>query len=82
MLNHLMAPNQFTGQARREARCGASGKRCNAAGGLIWPTEGRVFAPAGRCYGPLVVTQTTAWTVPGQQTRKPGQVIQHKQNPL
>jgi len=82
MLDHLMEPNQFTGQARRAARCGASGKCRNAAGGLIWPTEGRVFASAGRRYGPLVVTQTTAWTVPGQQTRKPGQMIQHKQTPL
>ena len=25
-----------------------SGKLCNDAGGLIWPTEGRLFAPAGR----------------------------------
>ncbi len=33
------------GKARRAARCGASGKRRNAAGGLIWPTEGRVVLP-------------------------------------
>ena len=35
------------GEARRAARCGASGKRHNAAGGLIWTTEGRVALPRG-----------------------------------
>jgi hypothetical protein len=44
------------GAARREARCGASGKRRNAADGLIWPAAGRVFASAGLRYGPLVDT--------------------------
>ena len=37
----------LTGKARRAARCGASGKRRNAAGGLIWPTEGRVVLTRG-----------------------------------
>jgi hypothetical protein len=32
-----------TGKARRAARCGASGKRRNAAGGPICPTEGRLL---------------------------------------
>ncbi len=36
-----------TGKAGRAARCGASGKRRNAAGGLIWPTKGRVVLPRG-----------------------------------
>ena len=76
------------GQARREARCGSSGKRRNGEArlaksssgrfpglndGLIWPTEGRVFAPAGRRYGPLVDGKSTAGPVPCQQTRNPGQ---------
>ena len=61
------------GQARRAARCGASGKRRNAADGLIRPTEGRVFAPAGRVAAPLWTVQSTARTAPCQQTQKPGQ---------
>ncbi len=32
---------QVAGKACRAARCGASGKRQNVAGGPIWPTEGR-----------------------------------------
>ena len=43
--------------------------------GLIWPTEGRVFAPAELRCGPLVVGQTKARPAPRQQTRKSGQVI-------
>jgi hypothetical protein len=31
------------GKARREARCGASGKRRNADDGPIWRTEGSGF---------------------------------------
>ncbi len=38
---------RVAGKERRAARCGASGKRRNAAGGLIWPTEGRVDLPHG-----------------------------------
>ena len=37
----------YSGKARRAARCGASGKRRNAVGGLIWPTKGRVDLPRG-----------------------------------
>jgi hypothetical protein len=37
-----------TGKARRAARCGASGKRRNAAGGPICPTEGRLLLRRGR----------------------------------
>ncbi len=36
-----------TGKARRAARCGASGKRRNAAGGRIWSTNGRLVLPRG-----------------------------------
>ncbi len=36
------------GQARRAARCGSSGKRCNAADEPLWPTEGRVLLSRGR----------------------------------
>ncbi|MEM8688747.1 MAG: hypothetical protein AAGF81_15550, partial [Pseudomonadota bacterium] len=43
--------------------------------GLIWPTEGRVFASAERRCGPLVVGQTKARPAPRQQTREPGQAF-------
>ena len=66
--------------ARREAKrdVGASGKLRNNADGLIWSTEGRFSAPAGLRYGPLVVNQTTAGTVPCQQTQKIGQTFPSK----
>ena len=45
-----MVQTGSTGKARCAARCGASGKRRNVAGGPIRPTEGRVFRPPGqRC---------------------------------
>ena len=49
----LMSQISPLGQARCAARCGASGKRRNAADGLIWLTEGRVFAPADGVTAPL-----------------------------
>ena len=70
-----MEPNSFIWQARRAARCGASGKRRNAPDGRIWSTEGRILAPAGRRYAPLEVSQTTARSLPSQQTRETGQTI-------
>jgi hypothetical protein len=42
------------GKARREARCGVSGKRRNADDAPIWLTEGRIFTPSDPRYGPLV----------------------------
>jgi len=57
------------------ARCGASGKLINNADGLIWPTEGRFFAPVGRRWVHLVVGQTTAANPPSQQTQKAGQMV-------
>ncbi len=44
--NRLMVQIGPFGKARCEARCSASGKRRNVAGGPIWTTEGRVFTPA------------------------------------
>ncbi len=44
--NRLMVQIGSFGEARCEARCGASGKRCNVADGPIWTTEGRVFTPS------------------------------------
>ena len=44
--------------------------------GLIWPTEGRFFAPAELRCELLVVGQTKAQSAPRQQTRKIGQMIQ------
>ena len=78
-----MEPNSLIWQARCAARCGASGKRRNAPDGRIWPTivldarlrhDGRILAPAGRRYTPLVVNQTTARSMPSQQTREYGQM--------
>ena len=69
-----MEPNQFISEARRAARCGASGKRRNMGDGLIWPTGGRLFGLAGRRCAPLVVNQTTARSAPCRQTRKAGQM--------
>ena len=62
-------------QARRAARCSASGKRRNAPDGEFGHPSGRFLAPAGRRYAPLVVNQTTARTMPSQQTRESGQMI-------
>jgi hypothetical protein len=39
MLDHLMTESSSFGKARREARCGASGKRRNAADGLLSVTR-------------------------------------------
>ncbi len=41
--NRLMVQIGSLGKARCEARCGASGKRRNAADGPIWTTEGLSF---------------------------------------
>ncbi|NNJ74314.1 MAG: hypothetical protein HKP56_04080 [Anderseniella sp.] len=46
--------------AVRSAMQVASGKRRNAPDGWVWPTKGRLFAPAGRRYALLVVSQTKA----------------------
>ena len=51
-----------------------SGERRNNADGRIWPTEGLVFRPAEHRYARLVVNQTTATSMPCQQTRKRGQM--------
>jgi hypothetical protein len=69
----LMESNLFSWQARCAARCGVSGKRRNAPDGQIWPTEGRFLALAGRRHAQLVVNQTTALSMPSQQTREIGQ---------
>jgi len=50
--------------------------------GWIWATEGHVPEPAGRRYAPLVVNQTTAQSMPSQQTQGHGQMIQNKSKPL
>jgi hypothetical protein len=42
-----MAANRFSGRARRDARCGASGERRNEPGKSIRPTEGRVLLRRG-----------------------------------
>jgi hypothetical protein len=72
-----MESNPFTlAGAVRSAMQVASGKRRNAPDGRIWPTKGRFFASAGRRYAPLVVSQTTARSMPSRQTQKIGQMGQ------
>ena len=65
------------------ARCGASGESRNDADGRIWPTivlearlrhDGRFCALAELRYALLMVSQTTAKSMPCQQTRKIGQM--------
>ncbi len=52
-----MPRNSSSSEAVRAARCGASGKLANAAGGLFRGTEGRLCALAGQRYSPLVVVR-------------------------
>ncbi|MEM7427680.1 MAG: hypothetical protein AAF441_16430 [Pseudomonadota bacterium] len=82
ILNRLMESDQPISKARSAVRCGASDKLRNDGDGQIWPTEGRLFAPAELRCGPLVVGQTTARTAPRQQTRKAGQTVQYERNLL
>ena len=46
----------------------------NKANGLIWPTGGRLLALAEQRYALFVVSQTTAQSMPCQQTRIIGQM--------
>ena len=71
-----MESNQPVSKARSAVPCGVSDKLRNAGDGLIWPTEGRFFAPAELRCELLVVGQTMAQSAPSQQTRKIGQMIQ------
>ncbi len=50
------------GEAKRETRHRAS--LASTTDGLIWPTGGCLFRPAGLRYDPLVANQTAAWPVP------------------
>jgi len=77
-----MTQNSSSRKAVSAARCGASGKLANAAGGLFWVTGGRICEIAGHRYSPLVVVKTSAWPVPCQQTRKSGQTFPYKQEKL
>lgn len=54
-----MTQNSSSRKAVSAARCGASGKLANAAGGLFWVTEGQICEIAGHRYSPLVVVKTT-----------------------
>ena len=55
----FMGADRSAGQARRAARCNASGKCRNAPGGPIRPTEGRAILPAGR-----VARRLLCWAQP------------------
>ncbi len=69
-----MESNQFIQRGEQRSAILVSGKLFNNDDGLIWPTGGRFSALSGRRYGPLVVSQTRAGTMPCQQTRKSGQM--------
>jgi len=70
-----MEPNQFTRLGAKRSAILVSGKFCNEADGLSWPTEGQFFAPSGLRYAFLVVIKTTAKIMPCQKTWKTGQMI-------
>jgi hypothetical protein len=67
-LKHLMETNQSTLLGAKRSAILVSGKFCNDADGLIWPTKGLFFTPAGQRYDLLVVIKTTAQFMPCQQT--------------
>ena len=69
----LMVQLGSSGKARCAARCGASGKRRNAAGGPIWTTEGRVFRPSGQRCTSLMMPGITALGAPCRKAGKPGE---------
>ncbi len=69
-------------KARSAGRYGVSFKLRNAAGGLIWITEGRHCALSGRRYVHLVVNQTMTANMPSQQTRNAGQMLPYRQDRL
>ena len=77
-----MDQNSSFCKAQNAARSGWSGKFCNATDGLFWFTEGRFLKLAGLRYGFLVVNQTTAKTMPCQQTLKIGQMIPCKEEAI
>jgi len=77
MYGHLMEPNPFSpaGAVRRAMRCiGQAPQRTGWT--YLAHLKGRFLAPAGRRYAPLVVNQTTARSMPCQQTRETGQMGQ------
>ena len=80
ILNRLMESNRLISKARSAVRCGVSDKLRNEGDEPVWPTGGRLFAPAELRCGPLAVGQTTARTAPRQQTRITGQTIQYERN--
>ena len=52
---HLMESNQSTLLGAERSAIQVSGKFRNDNDGLIWPTEGQLFAPSGLRYAFLVV---------------------------
>ena len=52
-----MEPNQFTLLGAKRSAILVSGKIRNDADGLIWPTKGLIFTPAGLRYNLLVVNK-------------------------
>ena len=63
----------LSGKACRAARCGASGKRQNAAGGPARPTGGRVLLPRGLRCVPYPMPRIALRTAPCHGTGEPGQ---------
>jgi hypothetical protein len=79
-----MESNQFIQQGKQRSAIRVSGKLFNEDDGLICPPKkfgkGRIFAPAGLRYVPLVVGP--AGNMPRQQTRKIGQMTPYCLNRL
>ena len=80
-MTDLMGQTGSSGKARCAARCGASGKRCNAAGGPVWPIGDRVFRHSGQRCASLLMLGITALGAPCRNAGKPGE-MSHYCRPL
>ena len=74
IVTHFMGADVSPGQARRAARCGASGKRRNAPRGDIRPTEGRPHEPSRGVAARLWCASTTAQPAPSKTARAGGEM--------
>ena len=80
-MTHLMEPDPFipAGAVRRAMQ--SIGQAPERTGGTDMAHRRPPFRARWRRYGPLAVRKTAAGTMPGQQTRKDGQ-MGHYQGPL
>ena len=71
---HLMVQIGSSGKARCAAQCRTSGKRRNAVGGPMWPTEVRVFRLSGQRCASLMMPGITALRAPCRKAGKRGEI--------